>query len=132
MCVRGDDHLHAALLAHPQIHILQVKTVRVGVAFHGHTVFGAGVQHLLHVVVERIAPQQQTPCGVRDDLCVRVFDGRKKALCHRRTVQIEVRVHGANDDIKLRQDFVRIIQLSIFEDVDFRACKHPDPQLFLA
>src|SRR6516162_1166323 len=47
----GRDHyLHAALLAHTQINVLQVQPVGIGVALHGHAVFGAGIEHPFEVI----------------------------------------------------------------------------------
>src|SRR6266566_1102668 len=53
-----DDHLHATVLAHAEIHVLQVETVGIGVALHRHPVFRASRQYFFHVVVERVAAQQ--------------------------------------------------------------------------
>src|SRR6266851_6169371 len=58
MRIGRDDHLHATVLAHAEIHVLQVETVGIGVALHRHAVFRASRQYFFHVVVERVAAQQ--------------------------------------------------------------------------
>ena len=132
MGVGRNHHFDAALLAHAEIDVLQVKPVGIGVALHGHAVFRASLQHLFHVVVEGIAPQQQAPSGVANDLGVGIFDRREHPLRHGRTVEGEIGVDGANYHVELRQDFIRIIKGAILEDVDFSACQNANSQAFFA
>src|SRR6266702_3666830 len=126
-----DDHLHAAVLAHAEIHVLQVETVGIGVALHRHAVFRASRQYFFHVVVEGIPAQKEPPGGMRDDLCVGVFDGRQHALGHGGAVEIEVRVDRADHHIELRKDFVVIIQRPFLQDVHFRPGEYTNPQILL-
>ena len=121
MRVGRDGHSDAPLLAHPKIDVLQVQPVGIGIALHGHAVFQAGFQHLFHVVIERIAAQQQSPRRVRDNLRVRIFDCRKHALRHGRTVDIEVGVDRANYHVQLRKNLVGVIERSVFENINFGA-----------
>jgi len=60
-------------------------------------VLGAGPQHLFHIVVDGIAPEQQSSSGVSDDLRVGVFNGREHALRHGGTIEVEVRMDSARD-----------------------------------
>src|SRR5712664_957635 len=104
--VRRDDHLDAALLAHAQINVLQIKSVGVRVAFHGDAMFCASVEDLLHVVVERIAAEQQAARGMGNDLGIGVLDGREHALRHGGAVEVEIGVDRANHYVELRKNFV--------------------------
>src|SRR6266851_1087358 len=126
-----DDHLHATVLAHAEIHVLQVETVGIGVALHRHPVFRASRQYFFHVVVQGIPAQKEPPGGMRDDLCVGVFDGGQHALGHGGAVEIEVRVDRADHHIELRKDFVGIIQRPFLQDVRFRPGEYTNPQILL-
>src|SRR5712691_8215750 len=126
-----DDHLHATILAHAEIHVLQVETVGIGVALHRHPVFRASRQYFFHVVVEGIPAQKEPPGGMRDDLRVGVFDGGQHALGHGGAVEIEVRVDRADHHIELRKDFVGIIQRPFLQDVHFRPGEYTNPQILL-
>src|SRR5208283_5008467 len=80
MRIRRNHHLHPAFLAHPQIHILQIQPVRIRIALHRHAMFRASRQHLLHVVIYRLASQQHPPRWVPYDLRVRILDCRQHPL----------------------------------------------------
>src|SRR6266567_1664066 len=126
-----DDHLHATVLAHTEIHVLQVETVGIGVALHRHVVFRASRQYFFHVVVEGIAAQKEPPGGMRDDLRVGVFDRGQHALGHGGAVEIEVRVDRADHHIEFGKDLVGIIQRTILQDVHFRPGKNANFQVFV-
>src|SRR6266446_9413267 len=126
-----DDHLHAAVLAHAEIDVLQVETVGIRVTLHRHAVFRASRQYSFHVVVEGIPAQKEPPGGMRDDLRVGVLDGGQHALGHGGAVEIEVRVDRADHRIEFRKDFVGIIQRPILQDVHFRPGEYTNPQILL-
>ncbi len=83
--------------------------------------FLRGVENFFHVVFERLAAQQQAAGGMRDDLRVGIFDGGEDALGHFGAVDIHVGMHGGDDHIELREDFVVEIERAVFQDVDFDA-----------
>src|SRR5712691_6187436 len=126
-----DDHLHATVLAHTEIDVLQVETVGIGVALHRHAVFHASRQYFFHVVVEGIPAQKEPPGGMRDDLRVGVFDGGQHALAHGGAVEIEVRVDRADHHIEFGKDFVGIVQRPFLQDVHFRPGEYTNPQILL-
>src|SRR6266446_6904904 len=100
--VGGNDHLDAAVLAHPQINVFEVEAIGVGVTLHSHAVFGTSLENLFHVVLDGITAQEQPPRGVSNDLCVRILDGCEHALGHGGTIEIEVGMDRADHYVKLR------------------------------
>ena len=63
---------------------------------------------------------------MRDDLRVRIFDGRENALGHRGALEIHVGVDGNKHDVELREDFVVQIEFAVFQNVHFAAGEDAD------
>ena len=126
MSVGGYNDFHAALLCHSQVYIIQIEALRCRVAFHGHAVLRRGREHLLHVVFERLAPQNEPPGGMRDDLCVRILDRGQNSFGHLRFFHVHVRVYGRYDYVELGEHFVVQIEGAILLDVHFNAGEKTD------
>ncbi len=110
MGVGGDDHFHPALFAHAQVHVGEVQAIGVRIALHGHAVLCRRIQNFRHVVVERIAAQQQASGGMPDDLCIGILDGCEHAVGHGRTVEVHIGVDRAHHHLELREQIVGIIE----------------------
>src|SRR5271165_5732451 len=64
----GVDHnLHALLLGLPQMHVVQVEAVGIGIQFHGHFVLRGRGQDSVHVEGVGVAAQLDAAGGMADD-----------------------------------------------------------------
>ena len=54
-----------------------------------------------------------------DDLRIGIFDGGKDAVGHFGAFHFHVGVHGGDDHVELRENFVVEVELAVFQDVDF-------------
>ena len=68
---------------------------------------------------------------MRNDLRVRIFDGREHPLRHRGAFEIEVGVDRADHHVQLREEFVGIVEAAVLQDVHFGSREDSNPMAFL-
>ena len=96
---------------------IEIKPPRVGVDLNGNPVLGTGREDRLDIhIIAR--PAQQLPSGhVAEDSGKRIPHRADDALRLGLAVELEAPMDACDHEIEARQNFVRVIQRSVGQDV---------------
>ncbi len=121
MGIRVDDAAHAFSFRERPEAPVHVEAPPVPVEFNPGTGSRSGVDDAWDVEGVGFAGEQEATGEVAKHGHVRVFDGANDAFGHCGLAHFEGVVDGGDDVVELGEDFVGVIERSVFEDVAFDA-----------
>ncbi len=123
----GIDHdLDAVLFRQPEMTVVQVKAIGIGIQFHGHLLSRGSFQHGLDIEGISIAAEQHASGGVADQRSIWIFHRLEQAVSHLGRALVEMGVHAGDDDVHLLEHGVGEVEGAVGQDVHFDAGKNCD------
>jgi hypothetical protein len=109
-----------------QVHVVEVKPLRLGVELQGYVVFLGGLKYLLEVNIDRRTRLDLPACGVGEDMHGRMRQCLEYPSGHPCLRHVETRVDGDQDDVELFEHLVGQIQRPVRQDVELNPFEQDD------